>query len=329
MLYYIPLELIDSRYTNHFDRDINYFLSCHNIEHKRIYPTLTPEKRVIKAGSFLDAPTTIEFKSKQISEIAKLFYDEEINDGDEFFFSDIWFPGVESLAYLKYFCKKKIKLKGVLHAGSFTDTDFVRDMERWAKNFEEIIFDIFDEIYVASEFIKNDVIQKRMVDPNKIIVTPFKIDNEVKKFQQKERENIVIFNGRNVDEKQPWLFEKLEKKILKKFDGKVRFVNTQRAALQKDEYYELIGKAKVVVSFALQENFGFGVNEAVHAGCVPILPERLVYPEFYERKYLYEDFKDCVEKVLFVLENNPPAPRLPEKTIGHYSHSVWFNTPFI
>lgn len=326
MLYYIPLEHIDSRYTKHLDRDILMFLNQNKIKYLRIYPDLEPipELRKIKDGSFLDAPTTIEFKSRQIAEISKLFYHDVIQDGDELFFSDIWFPGVESLAYLKYFCKKDIKLKGILHAGSFTDTDFVRDMERWAKNFEDILFDIFDEIYVASEFIKKDVIKKRLVNPEKIKVTPFKIDLDVLGFTKEKKENIVLFNGRNVDEKQPWLFEQLEHMVRLAYDGDVEFINTQKENLDKVSYYKLIGKSKVIVSFALQENFGFGVGECVLAGCIPILPNRLVYPELYEKKYLYDDFNDCVIKVVEALMGEYKRPLLDMRMVDNSSFKTWF-----
>lgn len=46
-----------------------------------------------------------------------------------------------------------------------------------------------------------------------------------------------------------------------------------------DRYRELVATSDVVVSCAVQENFGVGVVEAVAAGCVPVLPDRLAYPE--------------------------------------------------
>jgi glycosyltransferase involved in cell wall biosynthesis len=46
-----------------------------------------------------------------------------------------------------------------------------------------------------------------------------------------------------------------------------------------DRYRRLVASADIVVSCALQENFGIGVVEAVAAGCVPLLPDRLAYPE--------------------------------------------------
>jgi glycosyltransferase involved in cell wall biosynthesis len=300
---YLPLEHIEMRYTIYMDKVICDYLNKSDKEYIRIYPQIPA--REIKAGSFLDAPTTIEFKSKQIAKVAEMYHTGEIEDGDIIFTSDIWFPGLESIAYLNYFCKKNVKVRGILHAGSFTDTDFVRDMERWAKNFEDVIFDIADKVFVFSEFIKKDVLKKRIINEDKLIVTGQALDDkEFMQYKSDEKENIVVFNGRNVDEKQPWLFEKLKETItndwlcyLEKPFKEPKFVNTHSLKLPKKEYYQLLGKSKVVVSFALQENFGIGVNEAVKLGCVPILPNRLVYKEFYNKEYLYNNFNECVELV--------------------------------
>ena len=301
---YLPLEHIDMRYTVYLDRIITDYLDKNNLDYIKVYPDV--EKREIKDGSFLDAPTTIEFKAKQIAEVSKMYYENIIRDGDIIFTSDIWFPGIESIAYLNYFTKKDVKLRGFLHAGSFTDTDFVRDMERWAKNFEDIVFDITDKVFVASNFIKNDVIRKRMINEDKLIVTglPLDKDNYIK-YKQNTKENIIIFNGRNVDEKQPWLFKELENKIKKHYGLAIKdfeFINTHKTNYSKEDYYKLLGRSKIVVSFALQENFGIGINEAVELGCIPILPNRLVYPEFYSKEYLYTNFTECVDMVISALE---------------------------
>lgn len=49
----------------------------------------------------------------------------------------------------------------------------------------------------------------------------------------------------------------------------------------------LLGQADVVVSTAEHEFFGIGILEAVAAGCIPCVPDRLVYPELYPRRCLY------------------------------------------
>lgn len=273
------------------DRDIMSYLIRNNYDFIRIPTPFTIDKA--PKGMFLDAANTIKTKSYQMQEIAKLYEEGKVTNETKFFFSDIWFPGIESLAYLNYFYKVNPKITGIIHAGSFTDTDFVRDMERWAKNFEDVVFDIATEIYCASEFIKNDIIKKRLVDPKKLKVTSLPLDSTLSQYHNDKKENIIIFNGRLCDEKQPWMFDRL-KEVFNDLGERVEFIKTQELNLSKDEYYKLLAKSKVVVSYALQENFGFGVNEAVSLGCVPVLPNKLVYPEIYPKEYLFDSFDESV-----------------------------------
>ncbi len=44
-------------------------------------------------------------------------------------------------------------------------------------------------------------------------------------------------------------------------------------------YVDLLRRCDLVVSTAIQENFGIAVLEAILAGCQPLLPNRLAYPE--------------------------------------------------
>jgi len=221
---------------------------------------------------------------------------------------------------MNYFAKKNVRLRGLIHAGSFTDTDFVRDMERWAKNFEDNLFDIADEIYCGSDFIKDDIAKKRIIQPDKLVPTGFPLDTEnLDKVKKVEKENIVIFSGRNVDEKQPWLFKQMRDKI---GDNHIRFINTLEHNFSKEEYYDLLAKAKVVVSFALQENFGYSIAEAVYLGCVPILPNRLVYPELYIEEYLYNTFDEACNMVSEIIYNEFEPPMV----VRDFQESIqrWF-----
>jgi len=305
---YVPLEHIPGRYTVHMDRDITKHLQDKNIPYVKIYPEAAGVAGPLPEGCFLNAAYTSKFKSMQMAMIAGMYERGEVEDGDTFFFSDIWFPGVESIAYMNYFHKVDAKITGVIHAGSFTDTDFVRDMERWAKNFEDIIFDISDKIYCASEFIKQDIIKKRYVSPDKLVVTGLPVDHTgLDLIDTSYKEPIVIFNGRLCDEKQPWLFDELEKQVTERLSDtfpNIRFIKTQTENLSKEDYYGLLGQSKVVVSYALQENFGFGIAEAAYLGCTPVLPNRLVYPELYDKKHLFDRFEQSVYMVCEALLND-------------------------
>ena len=60
-------------------------------------------------------------------------------------------------------------------------------------------------------------------------------------------------------------------------------------AESREEYLQWLHRADLIVSTANHEFFGLSVIEAVRAGCRPLLPKRLAYPELFPKKYLYEE----------------------------------------
>lgn len=55
--------------------------------------------------------------------------------------------------------------------------------------------------------------------------------------------------------------------------------------VSRQDYLSWLSKGSVVVSTAIQENFGISVVEAVRHGCFPLLPNRLSYPEIMPEKF--------------------------------------------
>lgn len=64
------------------------------------------------------------------------------------------------------------------------------------------------------------------------------------------------------------------------------------------EYWRLLGRCHVVVSTAQHEFFGVSVLEAVHAGCCPVVPDALSYPELFPARYRYGPEGDGLERML-------------------------------
>ena len=83
----------------------------------------------------------------------------------------------------------------------------------------------------------------------------------------------------------------------------------------KAEYREWLRRGTIVVSTAIQENFGISVVEAIRYGCMPLLPDRLSYPEIipnaFHDDFLYENQEDLFEKLSLFLSE---YPRYREKT---------------
>ena len=329
VIHYFPLEHLEQRYTTHLDSAILEYLNQSNIAYRRYYPEMYGrEKAAPPKGCFLNAKGTIEFKMRQIAELAQNW--DWVKDGDILFFSDLWFPGLESIRYLEHFThKKNIQIRGLLHAGSFTDTDEVRKLERWAAPLENSWFDQIDQVFVGSNFMKLEVCSRRILPESKVDVTEFPLDAKLKSIKRQPKENIVVFNGRDHDEKQPWLFDKLARNLA---HTGARFIWTQKMGYSKQQYYDLLSRAKLVVSFALQENFGFGILEAAYLGCHPVLPKRLVYPEFFNEfvsphATFYRDYDECEREVADLLDSETNIPKDSPGCFNRFFDipEKWFN----
>ncbi len=91
----------------------------------------------------------------------------------------------------------------------------------------------------------------------------------------------LIVLGESFKEHPP-VFEKARKKLAHRI-LRYGYVKSRR------EYAQWLRRGNIVVSTARHEFFGMAVLEAVRAGCRPLLPDRLSYPELFSRKFLYDD----------------------------------------
>lgn len=76
----------------------------------------------------------------------------------------------------------------------------------------------------------------------------------------------------------------------------------------REEYFSLLASADIVISTAIQENFGLSIVEAIQCGCFPLLPNRLSYPELIPEEYhdrvLYNADDELFSRLAMVLEKN-------------------------
>ncbi len=95
----------------------------------------------------------------------------------------------------------------------------------------------------------------------------------------------------------------------------------------KEQYKAWIEKGAIVVSCAIQENFGISIVEAVRHGCIPLLPDRLSYPELipenFHSKVLYKSKKDFEKKLEEMIINFQTYLPLQKKLSLHMEQFSW------
>ena len=61
----------------------------------------------------------------------------------------------------------------------------------------------------------------------------------------------------------------------------------------KDEYQTILQQSDFVLSTAVHDFQGLAVLEAVAAGCIPVVPDRLAYKEIFPEQYRYSSEPSC------------------------------------
>ena len=279
MRYFIDIESIPARYSTQW-RDWIPKLS------KKESITISgTDYTGLTKGGFFDFNSTNVYKAEQTVKISELFRDGKIKDGDEFFFYDVWHPGVISLRYMIDLGKIDCKIYGIMHAGSYDETDILgmNKLYLWADSFEKSIFKACDKVFVASNYHKDMILRLRA---SRAYATgfPFCFDElEQYKILSNQKENIFVFPHRLSPDKQPEIFDDL-----KEMFPDYEFIKTGDLDLSKPDYYKLLAKSKFQFSCSLHENWGISVFESMFLGCVPIIPDRCSYREMYGRDLVYE-----------------------------------------
>ncbi len=93
--------------------------------------------------------------------------------------------------------------------------------------------------------------------------------------------------------KTPEVFEKAEKEFEKEL--------THFGYANSTAYQQLLAQSDIVISTAHHEFFGISILEAIHAGAIPLLPNRLSYPELIPAEHheavLYRSADDLLAKL--------------------------------
>ena len=287
-VYLVELEPVETRYTAQWKKHLpeqmrDAGLDVHVIEGPADAPQDTTP------GAFLNFSGTNYWKSEQLKTISQMFADGTVQDGDYFLYTDAWNPTVLQLKYMAELLDVKIKIGGMWHAGSYDPADFLGRLigdAPWCRHTELAMFHTFDDNFFATDFhIDLFVWSFPDVDLNKIHKVGWPMEymkGLLDAHTSTDKKDIVLFPHRVAPEKQVDIFNDLADSF-----PDTDFIVCQEQKLTKDEYHDLLGKAKAVFSANTQETLGISCYEGAIVGAQPIVPDRLSYTEMYDDYFKY------------------------------------------
>lgn len=288
MIYLIDLEYVETRYTAQWKTEFPALLTDNSLD-----VTIIEGPADIAActtpGAFLNFSGTNIYKAEQVKKIAELFTENKVKEGDHFVFADAWHPGIINLKYMSELLGVKVTTHGLWHAGSYDPQDFLGRLigdEDWVRNAEKSFYHCFDYNWFASDF-HVDMFAKVFGTSKKSYRTGWPMEYLKHEIERDtigtKKQNKILFPHRIAPEKQPDIFEDLAQEL-----PEYEFIFCQQMDLKKQDYHKLLGESKMVFSANLQETLGIGCYEALCAGAIPMVPDRLSYKEMYHDEFKYD-----------------------------------------
>ena len=301
-VYIVEIEPVETRYTAEWKTHLPRQMISAGLDVTVIQgPSDAPDDTT--PGAFLNFSGTNYWKSGQMMQIASLFAEGKINDGDYFLYTDAWNPTVIQLKYMAELLGVKIKIGGMWHAGSYDPADFLGRLigdKPWVRNAERSMYDCFDHNFFATQF-HIDMFMDNFpeADTTKLHRVGWPMEYMVNLLEglggNANKYNMVLFPHRLAPEKQVDIFKDLSDSM-----PDVEFVVCQERQLTKEEYHMLLSRSKIVFSANTQETLGISCYEGALVNASPLVPDRLSYTEMYDEEYKYpsewtENFETYLE----------------------------------
>ena len=324
-IFIVDIEAVDTRYTKQWKEYLPKQLQrSTNEEIVVISGGEVPQATT--PGAFLNFAGTNNYKSQQMLEISRMFANGEITNGDYFIYTDAWNPTVIQLRYMAELLGVDIRIGGLWHAGSYDPQDFLGRLigdKPWVRNAERSMFDCYDHNFFATQFHidlflqtfknKDNPKEFQQVNEDKIKRVGWPMEylaTSLDSYKNMPKEDIILFPHRVAPEKQVDIFNDLKSSL-----PQYEFIVCQERELTKNDYHNLLGRAKMVFSANLQETLGISWYEGLLVDCIPMMPDRLSYSEMADQPFKYpsiwtknfaqyKKFKpQLVEKVIDYMEN--------------------------
>ena len=329
-VFLVELEAVETRYTGQWKTHVPNLLRKEGHDVTVISgPSDIPSATT--PGAFLNFGGTNIYKANQVEQMGRLFTEGRVTAGDHFLFTDAWHPGIINLKYMSELLGIPVKIHALWHAGSYDPQDFLGRLigdTPWVRHAEKSFYHAIDHNYFATEFhielfvktllgYENSNVIKELA-PTKIIRSgwpmEYMIDTLVP-YANQGKKDVILFPHRLAPEKQVDIFRDLALEL-----PQYEWIVCQDQQLSKQEYHQLLSKAKLVFSANLQETLGISMYEGIMVGAIPFVPDRLSYSEMFDEVWKYPS--DWTMTWNSYIENKPKIIAKINELMSNYNNYV-------
>ena len=189
-------------------------------------------------------------------------------------------------------------------------------------NLETFLEGVDNFLHIMPDF-KPKSLFNRLKEKSSVVSVPITMKPHLEKKHDTLETPCILWNHRWEYDKGPEKFLVFLRKLVEKIDFKLillgkRFrqvpesFNVLRNEFadkiivdkfaESDEYLHYLDKSDFVVSTSLHDFQGLSILEAVSRGCLPLLPKRVVYPEYFAEDWLYQTSEDYDKEAVFAAE---------------------------
>lgn len=231
------------------------------------------------------------YKSDQYVNLYRSLIAGNVSPNDIVIFADAWNPSALSFRAVCESMKLKVKMIGVWRGGLY---DMYSPLwvamwgkrKDWAMALERSLYNVYDCNCYLDESARRRFMQRysyRAMDKFRLTGFPYEsVIDEYNAIGPIEKRNVVVVPHNAVTDEQRDIVRAIQSHL-----NMFEFVNCQDNRLSRDEYYEVLSTAKVVLAVNLYESDPVSVYEGMVFGCIPVVPDISMYSSMFPEQYRY------------------------------------------
>lgn len=284
---------------------------------------------LVIASDMVDLPLFISLTKNKSFKTALYFHENQLTYPWSPKDRDLIRGGDAHYKFINY--KSALVADKILFNSSFHLKSFIKALPNFLKGFPdhqnlETINEIEDKSEVLYLGTNLSYLDHHKVSPkNKIPIilwnhrweydkNPEDFFNTLYKLKDKNIPFHLVVLGESFDVL-PECFEEAKVKLSKNI---LHFGHVQ----SKEDYAKWLWKADILPVTSIHDYFGISVVEAIYCNCIPLLPNRLAYPEHLHAEnhnnYLYENNKQLTDKLETLLKNISNESKNIKSNVSQY-----------